>query len=284
MRIKPKKFKPIDHFDDRLKSVRTGDLAITTRDDAPGVFITWFTQSTLQHTAVFVWINKDKYMNNDRVEIVADSSNESVLTLMHITKRRMFDIWSRSVKNGLVLCSLDEYAHNNLIAIFNRPLTRLISSEEAVIKIHAYLEMRCNDLMYESDLRTILGVPLGLPFCPWENRKICTAMIYDYMEKSFNFPLGQGAYISNKEEFDFPQRDPNVFRAIDFTYTSNKSPVLSSEEEHLVYGVTPGSHLGIWHPWNVFMIIGFIIMIFIILIVAMIHGRDSPKIYKKLHH
>lgn len=275
-------------IDPRLKDVRTGDIAITTRDDLSGILITYFTFSLYQHVAIFAWVDREIYEKTKNVVFKShcdeNSSNGKgdLLTFCHITKKRMFDMYTGNIRNGLVLCSLDEYCKKNLITIWNRPLSKNITDDSSLSCFKHYFSENHLILEYENDLRCIFGVPANIVFHPYEHRVICTAMVCNYLESSYGYPFlisekgipFESESIDNSpREIDFhiTKRDFNVYRALDFVFAKNTSPVLSDEEEKILYGRESSAAFSTFHPFSlicvgIMMIIAVAIILYFTLV------------------
>jgi hypothetical protein len=260
-----------------IESIRTGDIAISTRDDVAGMMITYFTFSVYQHTAIFVWIDRNEYARSGKVMFVPrfDGDN-TLLTFIHITKRHMYDLYTDTFRNGLVLCDFNTYAKKNLITIWNRPLSHHISDDVSTRCVERFMIDNHAVLEYENDIRTIFAVPVGLVYHPYDHRIICTTMICRYLETSYGYPFLMSdkgmpfddAPIDTAErEIDFvlPTRDYNVYRARDFRKVANASPVFG-DAEYVVYGDRDTAHFSTFHPFSIVVIL---ILICIVVIIAL---------------
>lgn len=270
----------VEKIDKRLSSVKTGDIAISTRDDVSGIFITYFTFSLYQHTAIFVWLDRFEYENNSKILIKAKNDNNDILAFVHITKRRMHDLYTNEVKSGLVLCNIDEYCKKNLITIWNRPLSELIDDKTRVNNINTFIEENSRIIEYENDIRTILGVPLNIPYQPYPHRMICTTMICYYLESSYGYPFLLSDKDNKLEErevdFDLPKHPYSVYKAKDFRIINNKSPALSKTEEEIVYGgVRDSIKISTFHPINIIAVAVLLIIVLIVFIYVSNHKSNS---------
>ena len=176
-------------IDPRLETFRTGDIALSCRDDVAGIFIMFFTRSLVEHSAIACWVDREKWEKAGQVIFKSYNEDDDLLMFVHITKRRMFDYYTQAKRSGLVLCSLDEFVRDNLITVWRRALSPQIKDKTALHCFQEYLEARALELEYENDIRTILGVPANIVYAPHENRKICTAMVCDYLSKSYGYPF-----------------------------------------------------------------------------------------------
>lgn len=269
-----KTYKSFFEIDPRLSSFRTGDLALSCRDDLAGVFIMFFTGSLVEHSAIACWIDREQYTNHNRLVFKSRNQSDDILMFAHITKRRMFDHYTNTTKNGLVLCSLDEFVEKNLITVWKRGLSSEIKDSVALKCFVNYLKARSVDLEYENDIRTILGVPLNWVHSPYEHRKICTAMVCDYLSKSYGYPflISRDGEMHNVEDleqrevtFDLPSRDFAVYRGLDFLRENNKSPVFESVKEEIVYGYLGRFAKSTVHPINVIYVtvLGFLLTLLV---------------------
>lgn len=271
-----------------MESVRTGDIAISTRDDVAGMMITYFTFSVYQHVAVFVWIDRNEYARTGKVVFVARCDGDNtLLTLIHITKRRMYDLYTDTFRNGLVLCDFNTYAKKNLITVWNRALSTHISDDVATSCVERFMLDNHAMLEYENDIRTILAVPIGIVYHPYEHRMICTAMICRYLESSYGYPF----LISEKGvpfddtpidvgersvDFILPYREYDVYRARDFRETSNESPVFGGKE-YVVYGDRDSAHFSTFHPFSVVLLMILISIVIVIAIACVFMSRGNRK-------
>lgn len=245
----------------KLLEAKTGDVALFTRDDFSGLFITWGTFTTLQHSAIFVWLDRQEY-ENGKIKIVPTYNTDNdlnILCFMTITKRRLNDMYTKTYKNGLVLTTLSDFVEIGLTAVYNRMLSSLIEDDERQRAASNFIEKYHKIMKYESDIRSILGVGLNIPYSPYENRLICTTMVHRFLSEELNYP--------NRDSdcpFVYPTRDPAVLRAKDFTLENNQSPVLGGEEE-LIYGTGETDFFGIFHPFTVTLILGIFLLVIILL-------------------
>jgi len=274
------KLQSFERFDKRFNNVRTGDIAISTRDDTAGIFITYFTFSLYQHSAIFAWVDRDKYENGGEVCFKANNEKDDILTFAHITKRRMYDLYTNEKRSGLVLCTLDDYCKHNLITVWNRPLSKYIDDATALNKFNTFIKENTSILEYENDIRTILGVPLNITYHPHPHRMICTTMVCFYLETSYGYPfliLDNDETVKLEErEIDFvlPSHRCTVYKAKDFKLINNQSPVLSEDIEHVVYGSTHKSmNISTFHPVNIVLLL--ILLVFISLIVIYIFMKSK---------
>lgn len=271
---KNQKLISFNEIDPRLAEFRTGDIALTSLDNISGMFIFAFTQSLVEHSAIACWVDRKIFENLGRVEFVSNSGLDNILMFVHITKRKMYDYYSRSMKNGLVLCSLDEYCGKNLTTIWTRKLNRLIPDNVALKAFSIYLSENSGLLEYENDIRTILGLPFNIKFRPYEHRMVCTTMVCDYLNKSYGYPFlisvdghiteGERDLETREINFIITEREFDVYRAVDFCYKYNKSPVFEDEEEKVTYGKTYDKDFILFHPiYVMFMIVLFILILLV---------------------
>lgn len=275
----------VKQIDKRLLNVRTGDVALTTRDDFPSMLISYFTFSNCQHSAIFAWIDRDEYENKGKVIFIPRNKNNDILLLCHITKRRMHDIYTNSKRNGLVLCTLDNYCKDHLITVWNKEITRKVSDEIACESFSRYFSDNYPILEYENDIRCILGVPLGTVYRPYPHRMICTAMVCDYLHSSYGYPFllsENGLYFdepydTNKRviDFKFPNREFDVYRAFDFFHTYNQSPVFESKKEDVVYGNAKPSIDTLLHPYTLIAITMLFMLILLIVLYFILDGTGK---------
>ena len=267
-------------IDERMDKFRTGDVALSCRDDVAGIFILFFTMSLVEHSAIACWADRHTYertsTSTSTGKIVFKSRNEDddLLMFVHITKRKMYDYYTKSYRSGLVLCSLDEFCKDNLMTVWRRGITKIVDDNVALECFKKYFDDRHDELEYENDLRTIFGVPANLVYAPYEHRKICTAMICDYLAKSYGYPFlmtDKGVpFDDNMDDieerevcFKLPSREFEVYRALDFQKESNESPVFESEKEEIVYGYVKKVANTTIHPFN-------IIYVTVVIFVAML--------------
>ena len=271
----PEKLISYKQIDERFGEFRTGDLALSCRDDIPGVFILFFTGSNVQHSAITCWVDRKQYQKNRSIKIIPFDRNDDLLMFIHITKRKIWDCYSQSRKSGLVMSSLDYFIRDNLMTVWRRGLSTNISDQTATECVSNYLENRHSILEYENDIRTILGVPAGIVHAPYEHRKICTSMVCDYLARSYGYPFlseRKGGAEANPENFEtrgltfvLPKRDFEIYRALDFQYDYNQSPVLSDRPENIVYGYVKTMASTTIHPVIIIMltVLGVIFMIIV---------------------
>lgn len=273
-------------IDPRLEAFRTGDLALSCRDDIPGIFILFFTRSLFEHAAIACWVDRDTYESERKIVFKPRNESNDLLMFAHITKRKMFDHLTQTKRSGLLLCSLDEFCQSNLIAIWRRGLTPEISDKVALECFKRYILVRSLELEYENDIRTILGVPINYVHAPYEHRKICTAMVCDYLARSYGFPFlisreGDMEKISDLESrevnFKLPKRDFAVYRALDFQYQYNESPVLEQIEEQMVYGFLGNFAKSSIHPINIIFITILTITVLFLVWLALARGYNQTK-------
>lgn len=255
----------------KLLEAKSGDIALFTRDDYAGLFITWFTISTLQHTGIFVWLDRKKYIDGVTEVVPSYNSNNNdinMLCFMTITKRRLNDIYTKKYRNGLILSPLVEFVKIRLVAIYNRPLSSIITDSERVKSLKDFITANINTMQYETDIRAILGVGTNIPYTPYKHRVVCTTMIHRYLTEHLGYPnRGYDCH------FIHPNRDPAVFRAKDFLLENNQSPVLGGNEE-LIYGSDNMTYFGILHPFTVSIVLGIFLLI-VILIVFVLNFRKK---------
>jgi hypothetical protein len=264
-------------IDSRFDSVRTGDIAITTRDDAAGLFITYFTFSLYQHTAIFAWVDRDKYNENKSINFISHNRGDDMLTFVHITKRRMYDLYTKEKRSGLVLCSLDTYTRYNLITVWNRPLSKYISDDDALNGLTTFMRDNSLVLEYENDIRTMVGVILNVTYKPrqhLQHRMICTTMICFYLESSYGYPFLINDPNDREDEYEvdfiLPNHKYTVYKAKDFKHCNNQSPVLSKDEEYIVYGSSRRSvNLSTFHPFILSMLIVLVLLIVVLLLLLL---------------
>ena len=264
-------------IDERLAEFRTGDVSLSCLDDIPGMFIFAFTQSLVEHSAIACWVDRHIFeKSGGDVVFRTGCEEDNILMFVHITKKRMYDYYSKSRTNGLVLCSLDEYCKKNLKTVWIRKINRMVSDDAALRCFEDYLATNNGVLEYENDIRTILGLPFGLTYRPHDHRMVCTTMVCDYLNSSYGYPFlisETGLPFDDSERdlaprevnFMLPDRPFDVYRAVDFCHEHNKSPVFEDEEEKVLYGKSLGINFSFLHPINVLFIT---ILLFVILVVV----------------
>lgn len=242
-----------------LLDVKTSDIALSTRNDVPGILITWVTRSVMQHTALYVWLNSSEYeQKKSKIDVGAYDEHGKInkLCLLTITKRRLFDMFTGTFKRGLVLCSISDFASPDLVCIYRRPLSSMITNENRVLSVENFIKANIDTLFYETDIRSMMGVAANIPYAPDPNKVICTGLIHKFLTDHHNYPnVKQGA------SFILPKRHPATLRAVDFSGDKNQSPVLG-DYENIVYGSKTSLFFGIFHPFNV----GMIVCIFILIV------------------
>lgn len=281
-------------IDQRLGKFRTGDLALSCRDDAAGIFILFFTQSLVQHSAIACWVDRKLYEKTSsrdetgNIAFKANNEGDDILMFVHITKRRMYDYYTKTYRPGLVLCSLDEFCKDHLTAVWKRGLSKEIKDEVALDCFTKYFNDRHLELEYENDIRGILGVPSNIVYAPYEHRKICTAVMCDYLEKAYGYPFlisREGVNLTDPDELDWkpreilfklPTREFEVYRALDFQYENNASPVFESSEEELLYGYIKGMAYTTIHPVNIIFITLILIFVLIAIFLSCMYVKNDP--------
>jgi hypothetical protein len=249
MRYVPKKTTSPDLYDELLRSIRTGDIMLSSNPNLVNLITSLWLRSTIQHVGIFVWVNQHG--------IQPAFSLGCSLCILHTNYSRTYDCQIGIKKRGLALEPFLYFVMKSRYIVYWRPLDDNVVDRQVVSKQVAHFCINSRKYKYDNAPLTLLSLLTGLLLPGESDNFLCSNFVSYFLTLCTSY--GQ-----DDEYAKLPNRDIMTYRPSDFTYANNQSRVFAGEEK-VIYKAIDESRIVILNP----IILSLIILCIIILLIVM---------------